>query len=269
MTAAGRWESPSSQCNNILNGSMKNKKINMLVLGLTGGIASGKSTVSKRLQEEHHITVIDADKIARQIVEPGRPAYKKIVRYFGGKIPDLVLPDGTLNRPTLGSYVFQNKSELQVLNKITHGQVRKEMLWLMLRSWLKLESIVVLDVPLLFEAGMDIICGTTISVVCDPKIQLERLMERNPELSRAECEKRISSQMSNDDKIKRSDYVLDNNNSLEELNRQVDSVIREVQPSIWVTLLEYIPFIGSLFAIKSVARRWWTHYEIGRQAKAD
>ncbi|KAG7813479.1 hypothetical protein KL921_001025 [Ogataea angusta] len=239
----------------------------MLVLGLTGGIASGKSTVSKRLQEEHHITVIDADKIARQIVEPGRPAYKQIVRYFGDKIPDLVLPDGSLNRAALGAYVFQDKNELQVLNKITHGQVRKEMLWLMLCSWLKLESIVVLDVPLLFEAGMDIICGTIISVVCEPKIQLERLMERNPELSRAECEKRISSQMSNDAKIKRSDYVLDNNNSVEELNQKVDSVIRKVQPSVWLTLAEYVPFIGAFFAIGSVARRWWTHYQIGRQAK--
>ncbi|KAG7928982.1 hypothetical protein KL925_001163 [Ogataea polymorpha] len=241
----------------------------MLVLGLTGGIASGKSTVSKRLQEEYHITVIDADEIAHQIVEPGRPAYKKIVRYFGDKITDLILPDGTLNRPALGAYVFQNKGELQILNKITHGQVRKEMLWLMLCSWLKLESIVVLDVPLLFEAGMDIICGMVVSVVCEPKIQLQRLMERNPELSRAECEKRIASQMSNDDKIKRSDYVLDNNNSVEELNQKIDSVIRKVQPSLWVTLLEYIPFIGALFAIKSVARRWWKNYEVRRQSKTD
>ncbi|KAH3665889.1 hypothetical protein OGAPHI_004078 [Ogataea philodendri] len=229
----------------------------MLVIGLTGGIASGKSTVSKRLHDEYNITIIDADKIAREIVQPGLPAYNKIVKYFGNKVNNLVLPDRSLNRPALGAYVFQNKDELKVLNKITHGQVRKEMIWLLFRSWFRMEAMVVLDVPLLFEAGLDLICGTTLCVFCDPKLQLERLMSRNPELSRTECEKRIANQMPTEEKIARSDYSLSNDSTVEALYEEISQVISRVRPTKLTTILQYFPPIGALFALKIVVQRWW------------
>ncbi|GME71670.1 unnamed protein product [[Candida] boidinii] len=135
----------------------------MLIVGLTGGIACGKSTVSKRLEEHHKLPIVDADKIAREIVQPGKPSYNKIVTYFGQKIPNLVNDDNTLNRQALGGYVFANKDELRVLNSFTHPEVRKQMVWNVIKAWLSFEKMVILDVPLLFESKLDVYCADCIT----------------------------------------------------------------------------------------------------------
>ncbi|ODV85830.1 hypothetical protein CANARDRAFT_175598 [[Candida] arabinofermentans NRRL YB-2248] len=210
----------------------------MLIVGLTGGIASGKSTGSKRLEENHHLKIIDADKIAREIVEPGKPAYLKIKDYFQPKVPNLFHEDGTLNRPALGSYVFTNKDELKVLNSITHSQVRKEMFWRVIKSWFTFQRMVILDVPLLFEAKLDLFCGTTICVMCDEKTQMKRLMERNPELSKEDCENRIKNQMSNEERIKKADVILDNNTNLEEFYSKLDRTVQNIKPYYLLSLIE-------------------------------
>ena len=120
------------------------------VVGLTGGIATGKSTVSKRLQS-FGLPVVDADVIAREVVAPGTPALAKIVRAFG---EDILLPDGALDRPKLGAIVFNDEAQRKVLNGIVHPAVWRAIFWAVVTNWLKGKRICVLDVPLLIEGGL-------------------------------------------------------------------------------------------------------------------
>lgn len=123
----------------------------MKFVGLTGGIASGKSTVS-RILENNGIPIIDADLIAREVVLPGRPAYQLIVKRFGS---DVLLPDGNIDRPKLGSIVFADEEKRKILNQCTHPYIRMEILRLFIYYWLTGEKVVVLDAPLLIEGGLD------------------------------------------------------------------------------------------------------------------
>ncbi|CDK24608.1 unnamed protein product [Kuraishia capsulata CBS 1993] len=224
----------------------------MIIVGLTGGIASGKSTVSTRLKEYHHLTIVDADKIARDIVQPGEPAYNDIVSYFGPKISNLVLEGGSLNRTALGKHVFEDKSELHVLNGFTHPRVRKAMFWGVVKAYFSLQRAVVLDVPLLFESKLDRFCGINICVLCDSKTQLSRLQARNPDLSLEDCKNRIANQMSNEERIKRADIILDNNSSLEELYLKLDKTVNNIVPSYIKTVLQLVIFpYGILCGISS------------------
>ncbi|AET39240.1 putative dephospho-CoA kinase Ecym_4163 [Eremothecium cymbalariae DBVPG len=221
----------------------------MLVVGLTGGIACGKSTVSKRFRERYKIPIIDADFIAREIMEPGECTYQKVVERFQDKVPDLVFANGGLNRPALGAWVFAHPDERKALNSITHPEIRRRILFRILACYLKMYPMCVLDIPLLFEAGMDIFCGVTISVVCDQKTQVERLMVRNPELTREQALDRIGSQMSIEERIERSDYVIKNNGNLETLYGSVDSVVTYVKPFIFSVILHYFLPFGIISAL--------------------
>lgn len=228
----------------------------MLVVGLTGGIASGKSTVSRRLEDYHHIPVIDADKIAREVVEPGQSAYKKIVAYFQPKISDLLLDDNHLNRPALGKWVFTHKKDLQVLNQFTHPAVRyaifKKILWYYVCGY----SICVLDVPLLFEAGLDLFCGVSVTVVSETPLQLERILARNPEMSEKDAMNRINSQMKNEQRIERADYVLTNNEDLSLLFKELQEFLSRIQPTFVRTALEYFPPFGAVSAATIVLSKY-------------
>ncbi|AQZ11363.1 CAB5 (YDR196C) [Zygosaccharomyces parabailii] len=228
----------------------------MLVVGLTGGIASGKSTVSRRLEEHHHIPIIDADKIAREVVEPGQAAYTKIVNYFQSKIPNLLLDDNHLNRAALGKWVFSNSEDLQVLNQITHPAVRYTIFKRVLFCYLRGYSMCVLDVPLLFEAGLDLFCGVTIAVLSEPSLQLERLLARNPQMSNGEAKSRINSQTTNEERIEKADFVLTNNGGLPFLYREIDELVRRIQPTVLRTVLEYIPPFGAISAAAIVLSRY-------------
>ncbi|ANZ77558.1 BA75_04860T0 [Komagataella pastoris] len=239
----------------------------MLVLGLTGGIASGKSTLSKHLANDKDISIVDADKIAREIVYPGKPAYKKILQYFGPKIPNLVSKDGSLDRRNLGSYVFQNKAELGVLNGITHPQVRWEMFKEMIWAYLSFKRIVLLDVPLLFEAKMGNVCGSIIVVTSDHDLKMERLRARNPELSSEECESRINAQMSDEEKSALADVTIANNGTKEEFGEKIDFVISTLKPSKWWTMLSLFPLIGGLSAAYYLVQRWRHMKQIKDKAK--
>ena len=120
------------------------------VVGLTGGIATGKSSVSAQLKS-FGLPIVDADLIARQVVEPGTPVHAQIVAHFG---EDILHPDGTLNRPKLGSIVFNDESQRKVLNSITHPAIARKMFLSFLTYWLKGHKICVVDNPLLIEGGM-------------------------------------------------------------------------------------------------------------------
>ncbi|CCH41618.1 hypothetical protein BN7_1159 [Wickerhamomyces ciferrii] len=232
----------------------------MLIVGLTGGIAAGKSTVSNKLKNDYHLTIVDADVIAKQVQEPGNSAYKKVVEYFGPKVETLLLPDGKIDGPTLGKYVFANKDELKVLNGIVHPAVRYEIFKQILWAYVTLNRLVILDVPLLFEAGLDKICGSTIAVVCKEDVQIERLLARNSHLTLDDAHKRINSQMSNHLRIRKADYVIDNSSSLSDLNSQVEGTVQRVKPSLIVYLLELIPPFAILSAFGNfVIRRYYDY----------
>ena len=117
---------------------------------MTGGIATGKSTVSAQLKS-FGLPIIDADIIARQVVEPGTPALRKIVEHFG---EDILLPDGYLNRPKLGSIVFNDESQRKKLNSIVHPAVWRAMFWAVVSNWIRGHKLCILDTPLLIEGGL-------------------------------------------------------------------------------------------------------------------
>ncbi|MFP7171861.1 dephospho-CoA kinase [Terribacillus sp. 7520-G] len=190
-----------------------------IVIGLTGGIASGKSTVSD-LFREYDIPVIDADVVAREVVEPGEPALAAIVDAFGAEI---LLPDGTLDRPKLGGIIFRDPQKREVLNGIVHPVVRERMT--AERDRLKSKHpAVVLDIPLLFEGKQLHLVDKVVVVCVDPQVQLERLMLRNS-LTEQEALDRIGSQMPLDDKAARADAIIDNNGSREETKEQLKQLL--------------------------------------------
>jgi dephospho-CoA kinase len=191
-----------------------------LVIGLTGGIASGKSTVSNMLKEMA-VTVIDADVEARRAVEKGEPAYHEILAGFGD---DIVLPGGDIDRMKLGSIIFHNAEKRQLLNSIVHPEVRRRMNSQVEAAKERGERVIVLDIPLLFESNLTHMVEKTILVYVDRDIQLKRLMERNS-LSLDEAEARIKSQMPLSDKVPLADAVINNNGTITESKKQLIEIL--------------------------------------------
>lgn len=187
-----------------------------LIIGLTGGIASGKSTVSNMLKELA-IPVIDADVIAKEVVQKDRPAYKDIVRTFG---TDILAEDLQLDRIKLGAIVFQDEEKRQLLNQIVHPAVRKEMLAQKDDFLQAGYETVVLDIPLLFESKLTSLVDKVLLVFVDNDIQLERLMARN-NFTKEEAEARIRSQLPLVQKVSLADEVINNNGTMEETKEQL------------------------------------------------
>jgi dephospho-CoA kinase len=133
----------------------------MLVVGLTGGIASGKSTVSRLLQE-HGLPLVDLDIVARQVVEPGSRTLKKLHAHFGDDI--ISSKDGTLDRPALGKIIFNHEAKRKQLNAIMHPAIRQRLAWQLLLHWLQGQKLVVVDAPLLIEAGLWRLAGKIVLV---------------------------------------------------------------------------------------------------------
>jgi dephospho-CoA kinase len=188
----------------------------MRLIGLTGGIASGKSLVSRQLQGLGAM-VIDADRIARDVVQPGRPGWEMIVREFGRSFID---SDGGLDRKALGRLVFNDPRELERLNRITHPLILAEIEKLLQIYRSGYEGVVVLDAPLLFETGLDRFVDEVWVVMVDQQTQVKRLMERDL-LTEQEAEHRIRLQIPLEEKASRADRVIDNSGLPEETERQV------------------------------------------------
>ncbi|UTL71636.1 dephospho-CoA kinase [Bacillus halotolerans] len=191
-----------------------------LVIGLTGGIASGKSTVANMLIDKG-ITVIDADIIAKQAVEIGMPAYRQIIDEFG---EDILLENGDIDRRKLGALVFTNEQKRLALNSIVHPAVREEMLKRRDESIANQETFVVLDIPLLFESKLESLVDKIIVVSVTKEPQLERLTKRN-QLTVEEALSRIRSQMPLEEKVSRADNVIDNSGTLEETKQQLEEIL--------------------------------------------
>ncbi|TDL77449.1 dephospho-CoA kinase [Rhodococcus qingshengii] len=192
-----------------------------LVIGLTGGIASGKSTVSNMLKEMD-ITVIDADVEARLAVEKGETAYQKIIAEFGD---DILLDTEEIDRVKLGSIIFHNAEKRQLLNGIVHPEVRKRMNNQVEAARARGEQVIVLDIPLLFESKLTHMVEKTILVYVDRDIQLKRLMERN-DLSLEDAQARVKSQMPLSDKVALADAVINNNGSITETKKQLIEILK-------------------------------------------
>ncbi|WP_160723964.1 dephospho-CoA kinase [Bacillus sp. USDA818B3_A] len=193
-----------------------------LVIGLTGGIASGKSTVSNMLMKRS-ITVIDADVEARLAVMKGEPAYNKIVAEFG---EDVLLENGEIDRQKLGAIIFHQADKRQTLNEITHPEVRRRMLEQVETAKTNNEELVVLDIPLLFESKLTYMVEKTLLVYVDHDIQLQRLMDRN-NLTMEDAQARIRSQMPLSEKMDLADAVINNNGSIEDTKKQLLLVLEK------------------------------------------
>ncbi len=194
-------------------------------IGLTGSIASGKSTVSRFLRELGAI-VIDADKVAKKIVKPGTPALEEIVECFG---KDVLNEDGSLNRKKLAEIVFYDSAKLKMLNEITHPRIVEKIKNTVARLEKKDKTrIIVIDAPLLVETGLDKLVDEVWVVYVNPKIQIKRLLQREKDMTHEEALKRINSQMSTDEKIKYADRVIYNNGTISETKNQVKKLWEKI-----------------------------------------
>ncbi|MGQ4376594.1 dephospho-CoA kinase [Streptomyces sp. SAS_267] len=189
----------------------------MLKVGLTGGIGAGKSEVS-RLLVAHGAVLIDADRIAREVVAPGTPGLAAVVDAFG---EDVLAPDGGLDRPKLGSIVFADPQKLAVLNSIVHPLVGARSR--ALEDAAPEDAVVVHDVPLLAENGLAALYDLVIVVDARPETQLDRLV-RLRGMAEEDARARMAAQASRDKRLAIADIVIDNDVPLETLERRVGDV---------------------------------------------
>lgn len=197
----------------------------MIVAGLTGGIGTGKSTVAAVFAEAGAV-IIDADEMARDVVAKGRPAWYRIVAHFGR---DFLLPDGGIDRKKLGAIIFNDARQKAHLDRIVHPHVIAETEQQLTEiARVQPQAVVILDVPLLIEAGMDRDLDEVIVVYTAEAVQLKRLMRRD-RLTAAEGLSRIRSQMPIEEKKMRATVVIDNSASLAVTRKRVLTVFADLQ----------------------------------------
>jgi len=191
---------------------------NPLILGVTGNIASGKSTVAREL-ERRGAVVVDADQLARDVVEVGTKTLQTLIDEFGGEI---LQPNGSLDRARLGQMVFADIKVRATLNRIIHPEIARRSVELLqdLRKRTDI-PLVVYEAPLLYEVGAESRVDKVLVVSVDPIEQLKRLMIRDG-LSEAAARQRLEAQMAQGEKVKRADYVIDNSGPIETIREQID-----------------------------------------------
>ena len=195
----------------------KNSESSFLKVAVTGTAASGKTTVCNRLKEQG-LSVISADVLAREAVTPGSEAYKKIVEYFG---KDVLAPDGTLNRSTLRRIVFKDDTARKKLEQFVHPEIIRRMKLEMVQAASDGDPIVVVEVPLLFEFGLENLFDVTINVSAPHALKVKRLRERD-NVSYDDAEALLKAQMSDQEKNKWAEVVIENNHSIEHMLSSVD-----------------------------------------------
>lgn len=188
------------------------------ILGLTGGIATGKSTVSRYFFKKGY-AVVDADVVARRVVEPGTEGLANIVAQFGTEI---IQTDGTLNREKLGAMIFADAKKRETLNSLLSDLIRRAIMADTATLVNANQPLIVLDIPLLYEAGYETHCDAVMVVYTTEAVQLERLMARN-NLTEEEALNRIASQEPIETKKDRADIVIDNNGPLNHTYEQVET----------------------------------------------
>ena len=191
-----------------------------MIIGLTGSIGCGKTTAANIFKELGAV-IIDADKIAREIVEPQMLAWQQIIDAFGD---EALNPDLTINRHYMGELIFNDRLSRESLNQITHPLIREE-----IDKQIQEQNgkIIIIDAPLLIEAGVEKIADRIIVVITSRDTQIRRLKMRNL-FSDFQIEARLNSQLSLEDKIKKADYIIDNDGSIIETTRQIKKIWEEL-----------------------------------------
>nr|CAD1821926.1 unnamed protein product [Ananas comosus var. bracteatus] len=201
----------------------------MRLVGLTGGIASGKSTISN-LFKSNGVPVVDADIVARDVVKKGSRGWKKVVKAFGN---DILLENGDIDRARLGQIVFSDPEKRQLLNRILAPYISSGIFWEIAKLWFKGAKVIVLDIPLLFEAKMDRWTAPTIVVWVDPETQINRLMARDA-ISEEQARNRINAQTPLEWKKTKADIVIDNSGTIDETKLQFEKVLTQIsRPLSW------------------------------------
>ncbi len=198
----------------------------MLWVGLTGGIGTGKSTVTRILRQQG-MAVVDADELAREVVKGGTDGHREVVKAFG---PAAVNAHGELDRKEIGMQVFRDRKKLEVLERIIHPRVRI----LCLQEKAQLEAagntVAFYDVPLLFEKKLEDSFDQVVVVTCEPQIQIDRLMNRDG-FTEDEAIKRISAQLPLEHKVKAAHFAINNNGSIADLEKQVADLLAQLRRS--------------------------------------
>jgi dephospho-CoA kinase len=231
----------------------------MKIIGLTGGISTGKSTVSHFIATSQ-IPVVDADVIAREVVVPGKVCYHLILDHFGLEILDA---NSQIDRAALGNIIFNNTEERIALNNITHPRIRIELLKKVLYYFLVGKGLVVLDTPLLFEAGFYRWVHSTVVVYCPANLQLERLMARD-NISNVQAKAKMDSQMSIEQKKALAHHVIDNAGAMASTRKQTEQLIKELQPPVYSTVFLWAIFFWPAFCLYFVLQLYtkvdtWRH----------
>lgn len=196
----------------------------MKIIGLTGGIGSGKSTVARSLQE-HGFPLVDADLIAREIVEPGQPALAELTKEFGA---DILNADGSLDRGLLASRAFTNKDTTQRLNNITHPRINQRTQELFDEARENGAEAVIYDMPLLIDKGLHKDMDATIVVHAAEHVRLERLTTKRG-LDVDDVRRRINAQIDDDTRKQHADILLDNNGTEEDLTKQIAQAVDKIK----------------------------------------
>lgn len=196
----------------------------MKIIGLTGGIGSGKSTVARSLQE-HGFPIVDADLIAREIVEPGQPALAELTKEFG---EDILNADGSLDRGLLASRAFTNKDTTQRLNNITHPRINQRTQELFDEARENGAEAVIYDMPLLIDKGLHKDMDATIVVHAAEHVRLERLTTKRG-LDVDDVRRRINAQIDDETRKQHADILLDNNGTEEDLTQQIAQAVDKIK----------------------------------------
>lgn len=195
-----------------------------LIVGLTGGIATGKSSVSSLWRRDARVAIVDADAIARSVVARGRPSYYLIRHHFGNAI---LQSDGNIDRAALGRIIFRDSRARKALNLRTHPFIIFAILTQMTAAALLFKTVVVLDVPLLFESKTLLpLCSRVVVIATDAATQMRRLRIRDTKLTQQEAQDRINSQMPMDEKVKRAHYVIENIASTHQLEQAANNTLQ-------------------------------------------
>jgi dephospho-CoA kinase len=196
----------------------------MRVVGLTGGIGTGKSTVAEMLREEG-IAVVDADRLAREVTEPGNPAHTAILAAFG---PEVLLPDGRIDRKRLGDIVFASPARRARLEEITHPRIREAIDAAVSRLAAQGHPVAVVEAALIYEKGRKGFFDAVIAAWCDRERQVARLMARDG-MTQEQAEARIATQMDPAEKARLSEHVVDTSGTFEDVRRQVRDLAEKLR----------------------------------------
>ena len=203
-------------------GIIQKLKNNQRRIGLTGGIASGKSTITDYVRTHKKIPILDADNLSRELIKPNTLGYKKILDYFGNQIIDKYSSEKEINRKLLKNIIFEDEEDRKWIQKLLHPLIKEKMIEAC--NQYKNDKIILLVVPLLFEAKFEDICTEIWLVKCTKELQMKRLVKRD-KISEKKALKIINLQLNFEEKVKSSDFILDNSDDKNQWVRKINDLI--------------------------------------------